>query len=401
MAIIYKLKKAFGLSEDDSLRDEGEYEPEAQESAGTGELPAAPGSAGSETEQSAPAATDCAAAAAEIFSAVVELFNSTQPDFVKECLDTEAQKSYLLERMSADLRALLEKETLAARAAGERMWRQERATLGKEVEELKRQKTVLEHKREESRSERLSAERQKRALNERVHDLENQILDLQAEKEQYQLENRSMLNKLRVAAITGSDENAALEIDRLSATNRILLDTIGDLLSKIDDLAQARIKNSGAQKKIAALTEELTRKDSRIEFLKKMQEEDADRISSLTRHSDALAAKVESLEAEVGILNETLAKNISDAAAAVESAISASGDTPRETPRKSRKERKKKKPRISAIDELIDSTDWFTAPQPEQESAPKLPKEPKEDDFGYKEPKQKQLPDDDRQLLLW
>lgn len=35
---------------------------------------------------------------ADMLTAVVELFNSTQPEFVSRCIDTDAQKQFLLER---------------------------------------------------------------------------------------------------------------------------------------------------------------------------------------------------------------------------------------------------------------------------------------------------------------
>ena len=54
--------------------------------------------------------------------------------------------------------------------------------------------------------------------------------------------------------------------------------------------------------------------------------------------------------------------------------------------------------KISAIDELMDSTDWFVAPDPVP-----LKKDPEvEENFGYKEPaKKNEAPEDDRQLTLW
>lgn len=45
----------------------------------------------------------------------------------------------------------------------------------------------------------------------------------------------------------------------------------------------------------------------------------------------------------------------------------------------------------------MDSTDWFTAPEPTP-----LKKDPEVEDFGYKEPPAKKASrDDDKQLSLW
>ena len=55
--------------------------------------------------------------------------------------------------------------------------------------------------------------------------------------------------------------------------------------------------------------------------------------------------------------------------------------------------------KISAIDELMDNTDWFVAPEP----TPLKKSAEVEEDFGYREPAQsKKVPrDDDKQLSLW
>lgn len=389
MSILNSFKRAFGFSDEDSLTDEKEFEDnntsttplvenEPMQQLNTVSLPLQD--------------PDNKDLIADIFDCIVQLFNSTQPEFVKQCLDTDAQKSFILNQLSDSLKSALQKETDRARQKGQMLWQKERTMLGNEVEELKRQKSQLEHKREESKSEKLSAERQKRALTERVHDLENQILDLQAEKEQYQLENRSMLNKLRVASITGGDEKAALEIEALTARQNVLVATIADILEKTDSIAAAATDATAAKTRIEELNLSIAQKDSRIEFLKKMQTEDADRITSLTRHADSLAAKVASLTNEVETLNATIAKNLADSAAAIEKASAAASQ------QKQKKQRKKPKPHISAIDELIDSTDWFVSSSPEE----LIEEKPiHEEDFGYTEPKQKPLPDDDKQLLLW
>ena len=54
--------------------------------------------------------------------------------------------------------------------------------------------------------------------------------------------------------------------------------------------------------------------------------------------------------------------------------------------------------KLSAIDELMDNTDWFVAPEPIP-----VKKDPEvEEDFGYKEPPAKKTArDDDKQLSLW
>ncbi len=69
----------------------------------------------------------------------------------------------------------------------------------------------------------LSAERQKRALSERVHDLESKVLKLEADCEQYDLEKKSLMNKLKVASVKEDDieamrnENQDLRLQLIAA----------------------------------------------------------------------------------------------------------------------------------------------------------------------------------------
>ncbi|MDE6081550.1 MAG: hypothetical protein K2F70_04720, partial [Muribaculaceae bacterium] len=70
----------------------------------------------------------------------------------------------------------------------------------------KNEETAGERKRQQ-----LSAERQKRALTERIHDLENKINELHAEREQFELENKSLVNRLRVYSVQDEDVNVLRE----------------------------------------------------------------------------------------------------------------------------------------------------------------------------------------------
>lgn len=343
----------------------------------------------------------------DIFLGVIELFNKTQPEFVRNCLSTETQKEYILNNISSALKKRLENEVNAAKARGQMQWEEEMKKLDKEVENLHHEIETLEHKREESKSQKLSAERQKRALIERVRDLESQVLNLEADKEQYMLENRSMLNKLRVASITsgGASDEAVDEITRLTEklenvckeketatldaehykaiadTHVPVMETLlGNISDLVDDLLKAKEEKNRLKKKISSL---LSIQDCDVREIANLKE--------LIREKDsALASLKKELE------NERTRSASDD-----NSGIAGSPAEDKPMPEKDyRRGRKKKTPRISAIDELLESTDWFVAPSL-PESKTETP-EKNDDDFGYKAPPpRKSHPDDDKQLLLW
>ncbi len=264
---------------------------------------------------------------------------------------------------------------------------------------------------------------------ERVHDLETQLLTLSAEKEQYMLENRSMLNKLRVVSVTsgGSSDEILEQLDTLTKEKEELNSRVlaGDsekellhgiieahkpvfemLAGKISALEasltekESRLRSISEDfeafeeiKKAVENTEEIiSKKDRRIASLKAAQEQDIKEISELSRLNRDKDSKIMALREEIASLNAAIAQNLTDNAQFLESQQGKSRN--KKQPRK----KTDSKPRISAIDELLDGTDWLVSVPP----PPPAPKDPdKEDDFGYKAPARKINLDEDKQLSLW
>lgn len=403
MSFIGSIKKALGFPDefdDDELDDPDEkYIP-----------------AGSETPSEAESATDSVVSAAEssadvqvadnvlpgeIFDAVIEQFNAIQPDFVRQCLSTESQRKYLTDRIGASLRARLEAETEAARRRGEKLWEAEKQKMAGDLDKLKSEYHNLRQQREEFQSAQLSAARQKRALSERIHDLESQVNTLEAEKEQFQLENRSMLNKLRAAGVRnvagGSDADA--EFNRITQENIALNDkvkSISDALNAEREKAlsltaqlselQARFEHesdSMSSEQQAALAE-IETQIKQFETVKKNKDAKISRLKAeLASRKTASDSEIANLMAEIARLKAVI-QELSDNKPAQEEA-------------RPKEETQSATIKISAIDELMDSTDWFTTPEPQP-----MKKDPEvEELFGYKEPVKKPTKHDDQQLSLF
>ncbi len=217
----------------------------------------------------------------EIFDSVVNLFNESLPDFLKSSIDREAQKKYIYEQLSADMKKYLSSITDEATQRCDSKWKDERSKLQTEMVKLKEQGRAVEEQRSEWQKQQLSAERQKRALSERVHDLEKQVATLEAEKEQYDLENKSLINKLKVSAVVDGDiEEMRKEIARLQAC-----------------LAEANRKDENQENKQDnfALVEE---KDAEITKLK----EQIEKLES--EHVSVCDTEIQDLKQEIEYLSE-------------------------------------------------------------------------------------------------
>lgn len=465
MSIFSSFKKALGFPDefDDDLEDDIDLPEKIRLHKETAaERPAVRTSAPEKAEEPSATVTDVEPLdnnlPGEVFDAVIRLFNETQPQFVRDCLDSQAQREYLLSRIDESLRERLRREVENARKSGQQNWTKERNRMSADVEKLKSEYHMLKQQREEFQSAQLSAARQKRALSERIHDLESQVKTLEADREQMQLENRSMINKLRVANVrSASDAETEAGLQRLAQENVELQDKINSLKDKA----------KSDSKRIADLEKELKEKtenepdgkqqlaiaeiEAQIAQFENIKERKNKKINDLTAQNRTLSNNFDKITKELASRNEEntglnrqieeLNKQIEKQKAAHENDTRSLHDEIKrltelvnaasvDAPAKNKPGRKRKKNRnnaeqtvdtkvdsqettaestvsenpeqhapakISAIDELMDSTDWFIAPEPTP-----LKKDPEvEEEFGYKEPQRKPSHDDDKQLSLF
>ena len=140
-----------------------------------------------------------------IFDHVVETFNQALPGFLSEAVDPDTQRKKLYDGLDSSIKDYLGNLADRMRRQCETRWADEQISLRSEMENLKARTREIEQQRSDIKEQQLSADRQRRALNDRVHDLENQIAVFDAEREQLDLENKSLVNKLKVASVYEAD----------------------------------------------------------------------------------------------------------------------------------------------------------------------------------------------------
>ena len=155
-------------------------------------------------------APDSVAMENRIFNHVVEVFNKSLPGFLASSVNPAAQSKYLFDTLDADLKDYLNNLAQAASQKSEKSWQLERGQMQQHVAELQKQLNDTQSRYNELNQRQLSTDRQRRALSDRVHALEKQVVDLEAEKEQYQLESKSLVNKLKVSGVH-QEENDQLQ----------------------------------------------------------------------------------------------------------------------------------------------------------------------------------------------
>ncbi len=226
---------------------------------------------------------------------VVELVNSSLPDFVRNCIDHESEKRYIYEQLGDSFKNYVTELSTNARRQSEQEVAQARQKLEQDMNALKQKTTELEEQKNEIKNAQLSAERQKRALNEKVHDLDTRIATLEAEKEQYELENKSLVNKLKVSGVKQQELD-----DALSENTRLLgiiqelktgtaQTSSEELSAKEDEIAQLQQVHNTLQAEKESLQVELQAAHDKAKA-------DMERIAEMAEEIDQLQKAVQLLE---------------------------------------------------------------------------------------------------------
>lgn len=216
---------------------------------------------------------------ARIFEGVVDVFNKSLPEFLARSVDPAVQRRLLLEAMDKSASDYLSNLMLTAEQYAEKKLKVAVDAAHRESEKLKTDMAQLEQQRSSLREAQLSADRRRRALSDRVNDLESKLATAEAEREQFELENKSLLNKLKVADVQPAlVEDLTKEVERLKAA-----------LAAGDAGGIATSADNGAFEKIEVLEKE----NAALVQSKKALEES---IVELTRRTEALEKEKVELE---------------------------------------------------------------------------------------------------------
>ena len=307
MSIFSKIKQYLGFGPDVDLSDpvfaDSDGSPAASKPA---EKPAAPEAKPVEFD---PNMQDA------IFAKVVEVFNSSLPSFLAESVDPAAQKRLLRQSLDEGVAAYLDSLKTAARDYCEEQWRARQSDMAAELDAIRLRAEDVERRSSDIRQKQLSADRQKRALTERVHDLESQLARLESEREQFELENRSLLNRLKVANVNQEDvEKLNSELTTVRA-ELLKLRENPELISKEkEDASNAKIAEM--EEAVAAMKDQLRIADEVRDGIRASLKEAEEKIASrdkeiaelneLISEFDAATARMERSQAVIDEQNSSI-----------------------------------------------------------------------------------------------
>ena len=323
----------------------------------------------------------------EIFEHVVLQFNDALPGFLKETVDAEREKKFLYQTLHEDVKAHLRLlEESVNRRVGD-SWRTEREKMQSDLKSLSKTAKEIEAKRNELRNQQLSSERQKRAMTERIHELERQLLASEAEKEQLELENKSMLNKVKVSQVYEKELNELRE--QVSQMQNELIDSKVTGTTTAESSEPAVVKetvdpNPELLLKIESLEKEKTELTSRIEQLSRFEKENDELLDKMEKAVE----KIQSMEEETAAKSakiKTLTRDLESTRRELESAKQEleSHRDPIDMSEVSLA--------MNDVDDVVADTDWIVQPAQNR----------KEKRQNEKKKQRNPEPRDDGQMSLW
>lgn len=335
MSFFNSIKRAFGFGEDDFEEEIGIDATVTPRNTIHSESAQAKSSddSGSAAHHAGDAdATETEVNVDEIFEHVLTVFNSSLPPFIKESVDTDAQRKYLYDTLSESVKEHLDKvrDSIARRLEINKQ--REMTELRQQLHEAGEKARKTEESSGEWKRQQLSAERQKRAMAERIHDLENKINELQAEREQLELENKSLVNRMRVISVQDEDVTALRERvaelqEQLKTAAATPAPVEGTVLSD-EEMKQLKVKQEMADSmlnelnrtaaelrcQLAAEQQRVAELTAQVEQGEKERALDASKIvgyeseiKNLGSQMTMLTDELESVQAELSDANDNLA----------------------------------------------------------------------------------------------
>ena len=297
MSFLNSIKRSLGFGDDvdDGLLDDSADIPAAEPSSAD-----IPRTAGAERQATAETEID-PAMVDRIFEHAVSTFNQALPSFLSDTVDPEAQRRKLYDSLDSSIKDYLAKVSQQTRLDCEARWVDEQSSMRCEMDNLKAKAKEIEQQRFDIKQQQLSSDRQRRALNDRVRDLENQIAAFDAEREQLDLENKSLINKLKVASVY-EHEAETLRNELNDARSEILAMRNGDT-AVVPDTAEA---NSALHDKITELGLEIQRLNKALDEAAEKDRLSTEMFNSMQSKSAAARNELATRDQEIAELRSQI-----------------------------------------------------------------------------------------------
>ena len=191
MTFLSSIKRALGIDSDDFIEEEmdnGEYKVTTHDELASSTNASAPKESSVKQPLTAAAPANGSDIPDEAIEALLKVINAGVPEFIRNSIDIEIQKRQVMDAMGEPFRESIRKIKADAVAAEQQAAAQYKASAEAQIKQLNASVAEASAKYSELKTAHTSIERQKKALSERLRDLEDKkIPAYEAEKEQFQI----------------------------------------------------------------------------------------------------------------------------------------------------------------------------------------------------------------------
>lgn len=207
-----------------------------------------------------------------VFDGIITIINGNLPEFVRDCIDIEKERKAVSVAMGPKFRDYVLNLRRTSLEEARTQWIDERNALTGKLAQSNQRADEAVRKASEIKDRLMSEERQRRAIVERSHDLEARIADLEAQHEQEQLQNKGLLNKIKVMQLQVTDsQKDAEEITRL---NKLINDQRTRLAKIVDleaQIAELNAENDSLKQQLDEMQQSAEAQEIADEYKSKME----------------------------------------------------------------------------------------------------------------------------------
>ncbi|MGM9802874.1 MAG: hypothetical protein ACI308_01705 [Muribaculaceae bacterium] len=207
-----------------------------------------------------------------VFDGIITIINGSLPEFLRECIDLDKERKAVSIAMGPKFSDYVRNLRRTSLEEARNQWIDERNDFTQRLAQADLRANDAVRKATEIKDRLMSEERQRRAIVERSHDLEARISELEAQREQDQLQNKGLLNKIKVLQVqVGDSQKDAEEISRLNQLineQRQKIATIAQLDAQITELTH---ENDDLKAQLESLNSKNDNEELLQEFKTKME----------------------------------------------------------------------------------------------------------------------------------
>lgn len=349
---------------------------------------------------------------ARIFDGVVAIFNQALPDFLSKSVDPARQSELISQSLDASLSEYLDNLSAETTRYVEATLKNAADSAKREADRLRRDMETLEQQRASIREQQLSAERRRRALVDRVQDLEAQLASAEAEREQFDLEKKSMLNKIKLADVQpGIIEELQREIEKLKSEqgqpdNTELEKTQAELAEARAALEQQKEHAENSQSMYNDLQHQLVdEREARLKAEAELAEARKifDTVIEMQKQMQMVEVMIQKRDDRIARLkstNKKLKEEIAELKTRIADEEEHDGglfDLIQEEPEPEVIPSPEEEAALANLEDDFECPDWFVSQPAPGEGSLRTSEEP----FGYTPPARKHTPENDAQLSLF